>query len=168
MNSFVFDENFNDRRLVDACNSEGRCTVHRFPEALKSAKDPEVLRVLLANKDTLVTLDGPIIDRHREHVPDNNPGIIIVRQRRTAQTMTTKRGGQLLHQFKANLPEWATLNYELLRIDVTETGAIIASIRDPINRVSLDYGPDFIAAFRDGLDMIRRNDIARHSRLISG
>ena len=61
---FQFDQCFNDRKICEQCNHEGKVRVFRFPARLVDAADPEVLADLLPKGNPLVTIDKALPAEH--------------------------------------------------------------------------------------------------------
>src|SRR5437660_10097793 len=110
MNTYQFDECFDDLDVIDACNNDKKVAALRLDDDLMGKKDPEVLAVLMNRPTPMVTTDGKLPSRHTAHIPDANPGIITVgysrytidRSREALKTLTTEAAGKLLSKFKGN------------------------------------------------------------------
>lgn len=103
------DENINARKLANACNSEGRSQVRRFPPEWRGQgiKDPDVLERFLADDALLLTTDENIALDHDYIIPDRHPGIIIVQQADAAvRTMTWRISQAIIADLKSVLIDW--------------------------------------------------------------
>ncbi len=141
MIGFIFDENIDYKRMIAACNSEGVCRAHRYPEALRSKKDFEMLPTLLSGESTLATNDIGIIEENLSFVPEANSGVIIVRLRRSARTMTAKLAAELLERFKVRFPAWAQTKWHGLRLEIMEQEVFLSvlSPNPPAERIIARY-----------------------------
>jgi hypothetical protein len=141
VNSFVVDENFDDKRVIRACDAEGRCQVRRCPPHLKGKKDYEVLPELLSGTATLVTLDATIVEENIQHIPNENPGIVVIRLLRPSQAMTTTLASRLLKEFKTRCPSWADMDLAGVCLEITETDLFVSRLRDrePGERIIVPY-----------------------------
>jgi hypothetical protein len=120
MNAFQLDECLNDKRLADLCNAEGHCVVRRFPRRLREQKDFVVLPDLLAKDAPLVTIDFPIVDENKRHIPEVNAGLIIVRTRNVQRPFTAKSATQNMQRFKQKFPDWAEADWSGIHLEIDE------------------------------------------------
>jgi len=116
--TFQLDENANHKKLADTCNAAGNCIVERLPRHLVGKKDPVVLGDLLNKSATVLTMDFGIVRQHRNSIPSQNPGVIVV----LAQPNTATRLMTMLDQFKAKCPSWPSIDWTgiYIEIDVSE------------------------------------------------
>lgn len=104
-----FDECLDDRRLVNACTSEGIVDARRFPRSIRNraASDEEVLRKLLPQCDLFVTKDRMLAEQNPGVLEPEHSGILIVTLGPEAtRTITTKLAGEILKRFKETFPRW--------------------------------------------------------------
>ncbi len=168
MPSFQFDENFNAKKVIERCNDEGHCIAHRFPQSMagRGCKDPEVLKTLMVGESPIITFDREIVEEHGEHIPDDNPGLIIVRLRGAVKTMTAKIGADILHRFKYNYPNWRHEDIRCLKIDITETKVQVSTIKNYRVAECVDYADnDFISKFSKLLDQKRKENSSETHQL---
>ena len=130
MTSFVFDECFNDKRVIAVCNSQGLCQANRYPKTLIGKKDYDMLPVVLSGSDPLVTIDYDMLDEHAAFVPAKNAGVIIVRYVVIKKLMKTKDAAVMLSNFKSKFKDWDKQNWQGIRLEITEEGVIISRVFD--------------------------------------
>lgn len=80
------DECINSKDLERSCRQQGLIEPLRFPKKWrgKKIKDPLVLREILGDGTALFTVDDTMVEQHRQHIPNQHPGIIIAAQERPA------------------------------------------------------------------------------------
>lgn len=121
MTTFQFDQCFDDKKVIKNCNEEGLATAHRLPKELRGTEDPELLAVLMQRTAPLVTLDRALPAEHTKHIPEANPGIIVVNYSRDVlRTITTTAASKILAQFKEKVPSWHQLTLQNSIIEITE------------------------------------------------
>ena len=108
MTTFQLDQCLNDKRFATDCNAQGLASAWCFPKKLVGASDPDVLNSLLQKQHPFLTLDQQIAEAHAQHIPDRNPGIIVISNVRggNPQTMTTTLVRKVLAKFKQLFPGW--------------------------------------------------------------
>jgi hypothetical protein len=125
MSTFQLDQNIDDRRVVEACSAEGHGEALRLPSALRDLEDPALLAVVMAGNSPLVTLDRCLPRDHSPHIPDANPGIVVVTNYpRRHQTMTSTLALRILAALKGRIPSWheAPLNNSVLEVTAEGVG----------------------------------------------
>jgi len=131
MITFQFDQCFNDKKVIKACAEEGLAGVRRFPRELWDKPDPELLPVLMASPNPLVTLDRALPREHAAHIPARNPGIVVVNYSRAIpRTITTKESSKILSKFKQRMTNWHRLGIANSIIEITEQSAEVWHIED--------------------------------------
>jgi len=119
MNQIQLDEGCNAKRLVKACEKEGKVAALRFPIRLRQASDPEVLDDLLPRGNPILTVDLGFARDHPENIPNVHPGIIgIGLDDDSIQTMTTQICQRILAQLKKDVSGWEALDVSNSIIDV--------------------------------------------------
>lgn len=122
------DECFNDRRLADACNSEGRCKVLRYPRRLKQQQDPSMLPELLAKEAPLLTTDFTIVEDNAEFIPEPNSGVIVVRSRFPHRPFTSKMAAANLGRLKERFPVWPDIDWSGIYLEIDEEEVLIDTL----------------------------------------
>jgi hypothetical protein len=110
------------RRFVDACNEQGLVCVWRYPQSLKSKKDPEVLTEILPSGRALLTTDRTIHFEHSDSIPDYHAGILIIANTTSPQTITVDQIMRRLGKLKSMFPAWHTISIQNSIVEVCETG----------------------------------------------
>jgi hypothetical protein len=156
--TFQLDENANHKQLADTCNAAGRCIVQRLPRHLVGKKDPVVLGDLLNKSATLVTMDFGIVRQHRNSIPSQNPGVIVV----LAQPNTATRLMTMLDQFKAKCPSWPSIDWTGMYIEIDVSEVYVSDLTGDIDSgQSISYSElDFEKALIAVLDARRKRLIA--------
>lgn len=157
MTAFVFDECFNDKRVIANCNAQGLCTARRYPKTMLGQKDPQMLPNILAGSEPLVTIDYDILDDHCSSVPATNPGVIIVKFVIIKKLMTTSDAARLLSDFKARYPNWSKRDWAGLCLEITEEGAAVShSYNKPASaRLNVLYtSNDFEAELEHAISLV--------------
>jgi hypothetical protein len=129
MKTFQLDQNLDSRKVVQACNDEGHAGARRLPPRLRDTEDPDLLAVLMAEPAPLVTLDRRLPRDHSAHIPDANPGIVVVTNYpRKYPTMTSVIATRILGKLKASFPAWseAPLNNSL--VEITAEGVEVCHV----------------------------------------
>lgn len=161
MKSFQLDECFNDKRLADACNAEGRCTVRRFPRRLKEKKDPVILPDLLAKDAPVVTIDFTIVPDNAAHIPNVNSGLIVVRSKNSRKPFTSKSAAMNMSRLKQRFPAWSEIDWSGVYIEIDEEELFISELKkdmagDHGMSIKLDV-PRFSDTVMEMLDKIKNS-----------
>lgn len=107
MKTYQLDENINDKQLAKSCNEQGLAWAKRQSRKDKGRKDPDWVPRVIAQGDTLVTLDRRIIDDCRRAVPEENPGIVILENDESIPfTIRSKDAKKILATLKSAMPDW--------------------------------------------------------------
>ena len=106
MTTFQLDQCLDSKRFARDCADEGRCRTLRLPPSLRNAEDPELLTALMTGFNPLVTFDRELPHEHAQFIPASHPGIVIVSNDPSPQTMTVRIAQRVLARFKAALPDW--------------------------------------------------------------
>lgn len=130
MKAYQLDENLNDKRLADGCNSEGKCTVRRYPGRLRGEKDPVMLPELLSKDAPLLTRDFPIVHEHKNYIPKLHSGVIVVRTKNTNRAFTTKIAMKNIETLKERFPPWAETNWTGVYLEIDEEGIYVGDLHD--------------------------------------
>lgn len=121
MTIFQFDECSSCRQTIKACNKSGVAIARRYPAEHKNLLDPEVLRIYMAKSTVFFTQDGKIVDDHKEHVPCENPGIIMVgHSPGWPYTITASSIRQILQNFKKCFPIWDKAQWRNSIVRITD------------------------------------------------
>lgn len=130
----VCDENADCEDFVSECNSLHSDTLCRFPDSLrgKGIKDPQMLPLLLSQNRSLLTCDTLIAEVNADYIPEDNPGIVVVRLRRPVKTMTLRMMRKLVEQFKRTFPKWRELELKNIQLEICEDCAMISHL--PLGR----------------------------------
>ena len=126
MRSFQLDQNSNHKRLAERCNAEGRCFVKCLPKQLIDEDDHVVLKTLLGNDATLLTMDFRIVDENPSCIPSKNPGLIVV----MARPNTAERMSKILAQFKSKFPQWAEFDWSQIHVQIEDSSVSVSSLVD--------------------------------------
>lgn len=98
MIAFQLDQCLDSKRFAKECHAEGLCQVQRFPSVLRNAEDPELLMTLMVQAIPLVTFDRALAHEHARFIPDNNPGIIVISNYPSPQTLTVSIAQKVLRR----------------------------------------------------------------------
>lgn len=121
MTIFQFDECSSCKATIKACNKSGLAIARKYPNKHKNLLDPDVLRIYMAEKSVFLTQDGKIVDEHKEHIPCENPGIIIVgHSPRLPRTVTATSISRILQNFKRQLPNWSSARWNNSIVKITD------------------------------------------------
>lgn len=162
MASFVFDECFDDKRVVRACNEQAKCVAERYPAHLKGKKDHQMLPELLLGESPLVTIDNTIVEENFRHIPESNAGIIIVYLLTPTEPVTSKLAASLLSKFKILYPGWHDECWRGICLEVTEADVGMCSIPafDAGKIVRISYQQEnFAHLLQSSLEAMRSNQI---------
>jgi hypothetical protein len=96
---------------------------------------------LLNGTATLVTTDATIVEENIHHIPNENPGIVVIRLVIPSQPMTTKLASRLLQEFKSRCITWADVDLAGICLEITETEIFVSRLRDrqPQDKVVVPY-----------------------------
>ena len=122
MIAFQLDQCLDSKRFAKECHAEGLCQVQRFPSVLRNAEDPELLMTLMVQAIPLVTFDRALAHEHARFIPDNNPGIIVISNYPSPQTLTVSIAQKVLRRFKAGFPEWHQVAWRNSVVEITDIG----------------------------------------------
>ena len=152
MNTFQFDQCFNDKKVIKACTDEGLANALRLPRDLHDKSDPELLGTLMKSANPLVTLDRALPAEHAASIPSANPGIVVVNYSRDVpRTITTREAARILRQFKDRLSNWNELSLQNSILEITEKSVEIwhieASIRVHDGYLEFDNDNKWIDSF---------------------
>jgi hypothetical protein len=143
MSRFQFDKCLDDIEVIDPCNGDNLVQALPLEEDLWNAKDPELLRVLMARSTPLVTIDRKLPRQHSAHIPDVHPGIIIVaysqyidRSKETLRTITTRAAAKILRTFKSLVPDWHQISVANSIVEITNKGVEISHVEN--GRIKFD------------------------------
>jgi hypothetical protein len=121
VNIFQFDECSSCKATIKACNKGGLAIARRYPKEHKNLSDPEVLRIYMAKGTVFFTQDGKIVDNHKEHVPYENPGIIMIgHSPRSPRTITASSIRVILQDFKKRFPGWDKARWRNSIVRITD------------------------------------------------
>jgi hypothetical protein len=151
MKTFQLDQNLNSGKVVRACNDEGHARAQRLPHSLKDILDPGLLDALMTEAAPLVTCDRRLPRDHSNHIPDANPGIVVVTNfPQKFPTMTAKIAMQILANFKTCFPGWHDAPVNNSIIEITAEGVEVYHVEHQIlvrDRYFPFDAPDWPAAF---------------------
>jgi hypothetical protein len=119
MTSFQLDQCLDSKRFVRDCAAEGQCRLLRLPADLRNAEDPELLELLLAAENPLLTFDRALPHDHTGSIPRTHPGILIVSNYPEPQTMTVKIAQRILARFKKTFVKWHEVDWSNSIMEVT-------------------------------------------------
>jgi hypothetical protein len=119
MITFQFDQCLNSKRFARDCQAEHLCETLRLPAALADAKDPDLLRTLMARENPLVTFDRALPRDHAPCIPERNPGIIVLTNFPAPQTMTIRIAQHILKRFKLAFPQWHEVSWMNSIVEIT-------------------------------------------------
>ena len=122
MIAFQLDQCLDSKRFASACSAAGHCDVFRLPPALRGAEDPNLLSMVMAGPNPLVTFDRALAHDHTRFIPELNPGIIVVSNYPSPQTMTVSVAQKLLHDFKTAFPTWHQVFWNNSIVELTTLG----------------------------------------------
>lgn len=158
MTDFQLDQNLNARRMADACNAEGLCTLRRLPKRLINKTDDIVLRDLLGRDATLITADRRIVDENPSDIPPRNPGVVVVRLKVATRTLTARLADEMIRRFKDSFPEWHRTDWSRLFLEITDQDIYIARLAssDTSGGRTLRFDePDFAAELSQTIALLR-------------
>lgn len=163
MNRVQFDECFTSKRVKALCKAEGKIAVDIFPRRLRSkaVKDLEVVERFLAWQSTLVTTDHRLPLKQAPQIPDQHPGIIIVRNN-GPHTQRERDIIEVLAIFKARVPHWDQMTWLNSIVELYQDRAEVYSIKDgkPTRPVVAQFDDSgFLTSLTEALNanMIRRS-----------
>ena len=131
MKKFQLDQNLDSRKLVRACNNEGHATASRLPPTLRDSEDPVLLMALMKAAAPLVTLDRRLPREHTTHIPDANPGIIVVTNYpKKYPTMTSAIATRILGNLKLSFPTWPDAPLSNSILEITVEGVEVCHVHD--------------------------------------
>ena len=129
MSTFQLDQNIDDSRVVQACSAEGHGEAVRLPPSLRNALDPELLSVVMVGPCPLVTLDRSLPREHAAHIPDRNPGMVVVTNYpKRFQTMTSRIALRVLANLKCSFPAWYDCPLANSILEVTGEGVAVGHV----------------------------------------
>ncbi len=132
MTNFQFDKCFNDKKIIERCNAGEQVTALRLPRKLFDAEDPELLAALLPLGNPIVTIDRALPSEHASHIPDANPGIVVVCYSRNVvnRTLTTHAAASILERFKQQVTIWNTVSIRNSIITITEADVEVCHVQN--------------------------------------
>jgi hypothetical protein len=142
MITYQVDECIDSKKFVDACNAQGLVSVWRYPQSLKSKKDPEVLTAILHSGRTLLTTDRTIHFDNSNSIPDRHAGILIFANTISPQTITVSKIMRSLEKLKSLFPSWHKISIQNSVVELGEDGVriwrVIAGCTQEINFYGFD------------------------------
>ena len=130
MTTFQLDQNIDDVKVVDACKAEGHGEANRLPVTLRDAEDPQLLAVVMAWNCALVTLDRKLPWELSAHIPEENPGIVVVTNYpRKFPTMTSRIALRLLAALKKLFPTWHEFSLRNSIVEITAEGVAVSHVQ---------------------------------------
>jgi len=105
------------------------CKVRRYPDNERGTKDPQMLQKYMSLDGIVVTFDRNIVDEHGSHIPDVNPGIIMISNFIRAHTMTAAAAQDILKNFKALYADWHLLSWNNSIINLTDASVEVGYMR---------------------------------------
>lgn len=122
MIAFQLDQCLDSKRFVRNCTAEGRCQLFRLPPPLRGAEDPQLLAGVMAVANPLVTFDRSLAHEHTAHIPQNNPGIIVISNYPAPQTLTVSIAQKVLAKFKSAFQDWHQVSWRNSVVEITSLG----------------------------------------------
>ena len=127
MTTFLLDQNVNKKSLAESCNREGLVVVRRFPRQWQrfpgGFKDPELLPIVMAGQEPLLTNDRNIARDHCSYIPALNPGIIIISLcKGTIKPLGKGDIERIIRKFKQLFSQWHTVKWNNSIVEVTQLG----------------------------------------------
>ena len=122
MTAFQLDQCLDSKRFARECAAEGFCQTLRLPPALRNAEDAQLLTVLMADPNPLLTFDRTLPDEHTSSIPDQHPGIIVVTNFPAPQTLTIQIAQRVLNRFKTFFPAWHQVSWRNSIVELTTIG----------------------------------------------
>jgi hypothetical protein len=119
---FQLDQCLNDKTLADICNSQGMCTVYRYPRRPTDQLDEVMLPAVFSRNTTLLTTDRTIIEDNESSIAAPNPGVIVVKNKKPRPFMTADRAGAIIAEFKRKVPSWPTIDWSMIYIEIDDEG----------------------------------------------
>lgn len=123
MTIFQVDENFHDKKFIEACNQAGPQRVWGFPAKKRGFPDESILTHFMALDKPLLTNDIRIVELHPAYVPDRNPGIIVVcyaKHHGNPRTATMRGLSAVIQKFKKRCAWWFEVSYANSIVQLTE------------------------------------------------
>ena len=124
MKSFQLDQCSNHSAFREKCNKEARCIIRRLPPRLRDHDDDVVLLDLLSRDACLLTMDFNIVNDNNEHIPDENPGIIVVKaipNRATVMAM-------IIDKFKKHFTVWNVTDWSKIYLEIDVRAVYISRL----------------------------------------
>jgi hypothetical protein len=137
MITFLLDQNVNKKTLARSCNDQGLAIAKRFPVEWKNYpggfKDPELLRIVMAGAEPLLTNDREIAAAHTDAIPNSNPGIIIVgHPPRHIRPMGRGELEKIIARFKEAFTIWHHVSWSKTIAEITPISVEIKHIEHGI------------------------------------
>ena len=137
-----FDECSSSADIVKACKKQGLAKAKRFPNKHKSLKDPEVLSIYMSKSSVFFTFDSKLIEEHRDHIPLEHPGIVIIGHSISfLRTLTVSSAKYILGRFKKSFPEWHLVqwNNSIVKITDSTVDAMFISSQGSVRSLSRSF-----------------------------
>jgi hypothetical protein len=136
--SFQFDECSSAKSFIKSCNDQKLCVAVKYPKKLKGKKDPEMLDVCMQTPNVLLTFDLTICETNLSHIPEQNPGIVMVgHSLKIPYTMTVNSATKIVGAFKQHFPEWHAIPWNNSLVRITDESVEVA------HRTVAGIVPDF-------------------------
>jgi hypothetical protein len=84
--------------------------------------DPVLLQTLMAAPNPLLTFDRALPRDHTAFIPDCHPGLLVLSNFPSPQTLTIRLAQQLLKRFKSEFPDWDHVSWKNSVIEITALG----------------------------------------------
>jgi len=155
---FQFDENSSARSLIRDCRNAGVVEVRKYPSGDKGLPDEDMLDKYVQRDGVIVTFDAGLVQDHLDHVPDDHPGVIIVRHSPAiSYPMTAASAKNILDHFKAEFSDWHRVSWKNSVVTMTEASIEVGHVASDhvVNDLSKSYNEsEWQAELRDCLSRI--------------
>jgi hypothetical protein len=159
--NFQLDECISAGKLLSHCRRQNACVPFPFPKILKgkSVKDPEVLGKYMPLDRVLVTVDLSIVEKHGGHIPEANPGLIMLGPSPDSPYTTTVRlTMKMLAKLKAAFPDWHNVSWRNSIVRLTESSIEVGHMTTSGYVYDLNANLDDPNGWQDTLaELLRRN-----------
>lgn len=97
-----------------------------------------MLEDLMSKEAPLVTFDRAIAREHAKSIPHDHPGIIIVSNPNSPQTMTVAAARRIMANFKFSCTTWKAINWQNSIVEITEDAITVSRITNG-NLLEVEY-----------------------------
>jgi hypothetical protein len=135
MIEFQLDECISDPAFAEKCRAMAKekysveVSVLLLPRRLKGRDDDDVLEEVMLLPSPMITKDRRLVYDHTEHIPEKNPGIIVISSAPGMnRTMTVAYAGRILSEFKRMCPDWHSLPVRNSILEINQIGVLVSHV----------------------------------------